>query len=56
MKTTAETRDARERDFMSDERRTLISKLRWIGLDEEAERLNALSEAAPVITLPSETD
>jgi hypothetical protein len=56
MKTIAETREVREREFMSDERRMLISKLRWMGLEQEAERLNALSEAAPVVTLPSETD
>jgi hypothetical protein len=37
-------------------RRLRISKLRWMGLEREAERLNALGEAAPVITLPSETD
>jgi hypothetical protein len=33
-----------------------ICKIRWIGLDEEADRVNTLRDTFAVVTLPPETD
>lgn len=56
MKTLADKQDRRRHDFMTEERRLRVRKLRWMGLDEEADRLNTLSDTPPSITLPPETD
>lgn len=53
----AAQRDARfERTTQEHERCTLISKLRWMGLEQEADRMTAAGETPAAITVPSETD
>lgn len=50
-------RDARyERMTQEHERCTLISKLRWMGLEQEADRMTAAGETPAAITMPEETD
>lgn len=50
-------RDPRtERAIRDQDRCTLISKLRWMGLEQEADRLTAAGETPAAITVPSETD
>ncbi|HEV2263545.1 MAG TPA: hypothetical protein VGR79_03320 [Stellaceae bacterium] len=50
-------RDARyERITQEHERCTLISKLRWMGLEQEADRMTAAGETPAAITMPEETD
>lgn len=50
-------RDPRyERTTHERERSTLISKLRWMGLEQEADRLTAAGETPAAITVPPETD
>ena len=50
-------RDARyERTTQEHERCTLISKLRWMGLEQEADRMTAAGETPAAITMPEETD
>ncbi|MDE2230205.1 MAG: hypothetical protein KGL11_14350 [Alphaproteobacteria bacterium] len=51
-----EPRERHEHECMSDERRILISKLRWMGLEQEADRLTASSEMPAAVTQPAETD
>ncbi|GEM_PF-3756930 len=46
----------RERTALEREHRILISKLRWMGLEQEADRLTAASETPAAITVPEETD
>jgi len=49
--------DARfERTTQEHERCTLISKLRWMGLEQEADRMTAAGETPAAITVPAETD
>lgn len=38
------------------DRCTLISKLRWMGLEQEADRMTAAGETPAAITVPAETD
>lgn len=50
-------RDPRyERTMHDHDRCTLISKLRWMGLEQEADRMTAAGEMPAAITLPAETD
>jgi len=57
MMLNAAQRDARfERTLLEHERRTLISKLRWMGLEQEADRMTAAGETPAAITVPEETD
>ncbi len=57
MMATAAERNARfERTTLEHERRTLISKLRWMGLEQEADHMTAAGETPAAITVPEETD
>lgn len=56
MPNTARREPRYERDLIEHERRTLISKLRWMGLEQEADRLTAAGETPAAITVPAETD
>jgi len=50
-------RDPRyERTTHDPDRCTLISKLRWMGLEQEADRMTAAGETPAAITVPAETD
>ncbi|HYL32077.1 MAG TPA: hypothetical protein VEU53_02875 [Stellaceae bacterium] len=50
-------RDARyERTTQEHERCTLITKLRWMGLVQEADRMTAAGETPAAMTMPEETD
>ena len=45
-----------ERTTHDHERCTLISKLRWMGLEQEADRMTAAGETPAAMTMPEETD
>ncbi|MGH6983361.1 MAG: hypothetical protein ACRED7_07795 [Stellaceae bacterium] len=45
-----------ERTTQEHDRCTLISKLRWMGLEQEADRMTAAGETPAAITVPPETD
>ena len=50
-------RDPRyERTTQEHDRCTRISKLRWMGLEQEADRMTAAGETPAAITMPEETD
>ncbi|MGH7014871.1 MAG: hypothetical protein ACREEL_12080 [Stellaceae bacterium] len=54
---TSEQREARyERTIQEHQHHTLISKLRWMGLEQEADRMTAASDTPAAITVPEETD
>ncbi|MDE1903198.1 MAG: hypothetical protein KGI46_05030 [Alphaproteobacteria bacterium] len=56
MPNTARRDPPHERTNQEHDRRTLISKLRWMGLEQEADRLTAAGETPAAITVPAETD
>lgn len=56
MPNTARRDPRTERTNQEHDRRTLISKLRWMGLEQEADRLTAAGETPAAITVPAETD
>lgn len=57
MMATAERRDAHyERSRHEYQHQWLISKLRWMGLEQEADQMTAASETPTATTLPAETD
>lgn len=57
MKSNLAQRETRyDRTTLEHEHHTLISKLRWMGLEQEADRMTAASETPPAVTLPAETD
>jgi len=45
-----------ERTALEHERSILITKLRWIGLVQEADRMTAAGETPAAMTMPEETD
>ncbi|MBU6507320.1 MAG: hypothetical protein KGI92_02895 [Alphaproteobacteria bacterium] len=50
-------REARnERIALEHERSILITKLRWMGLEQEADRMTAAGETPAAMTVPGETD
>ena len=54
---TADQRDRRyERTQQEHQHQWLISKLRWMGLEQEADRMTAQRVMATPTTLPAETD
>ena len=57
MLANTEWRAARyERIILENERRTLILKLRWMGLEQEADRYTAPGDTTAAISVPEETD
>jgi hypothetical protein len=57
MMATAEQREARyERTRQEHQHQWLITKLRWMGLEQEADRMTAACEMPACTTEPAETD
>ena len=57
MMASAEPRETRyERTRQEHQHRWRISKLRWMGLEQEADQMTAASETPTATTLPAETD
>jgi hypothetical protein len=57
MMTSAERHDTRyERTRQEHQHQCRISKLRWMGLEQEADQMTAASETPTATTLPAETD
>jgi len=57
MMATSEQREARDdRARVEHRREVLISKLRWMGLEQEADRMTATGETPACQTMPAETD
>jgi hypothetical protein len=57
MMATSEQREARyDRAKTQHQREVLISKLRWMGLEQEADRMTAAGETPACQTVPAETD
>lgn len=57
MMATAERREPRyERSRREHQHQWLITKLRWMGLEQEADKMTAASETPTATTLPAETD
>jgi hypothetical protein len=57
MMASAERRESHyERTQQEHQHQWRISKLRWMGLEQEADQLAAASETPTATTLPAETD
>jgi len=57
MMATSEQREARyDQARLQHQREVLVSKLRWMGLDQEADHMTATGEMPACQTMPAETD
>jgi hypothetical protein len=57
MKVNTERREPRyDRTRQESQHQWLITKLRWMGLEHEADKMTAASETPATTTVPAETD